>query len=422
MKPLIMIALLVSCPMIGWCQSRIDLALADDQHQYPRLLSPVFDSSSEYLISILGNKIRVFATADGSLLREFVLPIRELRNQDFTNLSSYYQRGQISLTLSGTALLVIADRHFVDANATPEPIFLIDVDQLVHGENVTPVQIHYPLKSKYQPRRFVCSLGADRLVFVTRDSTHNAQLLLYQLAENRFNPRSAVELRSIACRTPEYLCCSYYLSPLTYLSGPTADESGVNALQVTPDPPNRTAWAQPPSCKVEQLKITWDDRGYGSLKTIDAFSLPTLPVVVPANIGQYLAISHGGLPSGGILQNVYLATLGSPNRPLKVGAMVGQQNRSQGRTGLWSGDSSRFFLNDGNSSRQLRPRVISVHDSSGRRIGLLPIGKGIQASVLATSHDGRFAVTRNDLDLRPRSKRQNIGRIKPSEFTLWNLQ
>jgi hypothetical protein len=169
MKSVIVIIAIFVCSTSGWGQRPIELQLGDGEREFPMLLSPVFDDSAEHLISILGRKIRVVATSDGSLVREYLLPVRERTYGVANNSSSLYQVGQISLAFGGNSLVVIADDRCLDEHANPEPIFLIDINQLVRGENVTPISIRYPKKGTFQPHRFVCSLGDDRLVFVTRN-------------------------------------------------------------------------------------------------------------------------------------------------------------------------------------------------------------------------------------------------------------
>ncbi len=434
MKTMLFLALLVVGIQPSFGQTPIRLSFGDGEREFPLTSSPVFDRSGDYLITVLGPKVRVFATEDGALVRECLLPRKhpvrftslgsktarpprregDDRKQPvrFTSLGSSYASNQVSLTSDGKGLVVIVGGGL--------QIFLFDVDNLIAGRNVAPRVVRYQPEHVLQPHHFVCSLGDDRLVFVTGGREHDDRLVLYRLGDERIDAGSLVDLHSKSSRTPEYLCCSFIANPLTFLAGPSADGTVVTALRVTPDSRTGKPW-QRPSCIAERIAISWNESGYGTLKTGEIFRLPTSPVAVSPSLEQCMISSERSIGRPVYRQTFGIFTFNKSRNPLLVRSILGEEYHGVGRPGIWSGDSSRFFVNDGNHSRLKLPRVISVHDKSGNRVGALPLGEGLSGEVLATSNDGRFVVTRTVLHRAPRPKQRTPDKFRSAAYALWEI-
>ncbi|MEM8669188.1 MAG: hypothetical protein AAGG48_16820 [Planctomycetota bacterium] len=422
MRPRLFLLLLLLSSSICYGQKAIELKLGAEASEFPAVgLSLEFDLPGEHVFSILGNKIRVFSTRDGTLVREYSLPVRRDPNERVTkSVSSFYQRGQVSLASGGKNLIVICDAY-MDREGSSEAVFLIDVEDLTNGNDVSPVPILYPAEAEQKPLRFVCSIGDDQFVFVTRNRTHNDQLLLYRLGDTRIDSKSVVELDSRASRTPEYLCCGAFMTPLTYLLGSLQDGSSVEALRVVPDREANRSW-QEMRCVGEKLSVFWNEDGEGAIETGETYTLPSLPIAISPNMNHHMITLEQPINKLLYRQSIGIAEFDRPLRRTPTRSFIVEHNREMGRPGVWSRDSTRFFVNDGNHSVRRRPRTISVHDASGAQVGIVSVGSGLSAEVVATSSDGDWIVTRNDLTKKPRPSSRSPENYQSAVYTLWDLR
>lgn len=382
------------------------------------LFLPVFSESGEHLFHFTSsNRICVYQTSDGELVREIKLPISTLSAPDTAGSRPWTP---LSLAFGGKTL--VCGPHVSVSDEEERVFWLLDTDAMVSGHQVNPIAVAYPTQPNVSLRSFVCSLGDDRLVLVDHLLPSSSRLVVFDMQKRVFDSGGNVDLDAVVSFAPNYLSMDSLLNPYVYLVKGKSEES-LLALRVTPNkyPGNMFI---PQSCTIEKLHVHWNENGYGSVDVIGESNLPLLPVAVSSTLSHYLCATYSQRSP-----SEYLATIGLEGfseiaqRPTPVGQLYGEFKRPAAYWfGLWSSDGKFFFINDGNDSKRLRQTVISIHDSNGKRLDIIPTGEAHAAYVLAVSKDGRFVVTHRELKRKSNRGSRQKQENNQSEYQLWNLQ
>lgn len=380
------------------------------------LFLPVFSESGEHLFHFSSfNRIGVYRTSDGELIREIKLPISTQYAVDTVGSHAW---SPLSPAFAGKTLVCGP----YPWNQKDRVFLLLDTDAMVSGQQVDPMAVTYPRQPNVSLRTFVCSLGDDRLVFVDHLLPSSSRLVVYDMQRKVFDTGGNVDLEAAVSFAPNYLSMDSRLNPYAYLVKEDGGES-LMALRVTPNN-GSSHFAALKSCAIEKLAIRWNDRGYGSVDVVDRRNLSALPVAVSPKLSHCLFANYAQRNSSEYLVTIGLTGFSVTNqRPTPV-----RQNRYENNRpvaywiGTWSADGKFLFVGDGNDSKRRRPTVISIHDPTGKRLGIIPTGEAHSADILAISKDGRFVVTHKELKRKSnRASRQKEDNDQ-SEYQLWDLQ
>ena len=167
MKILPILALL-NCALVAQVAAQRPMKLEGSEYLPPYSHLCDFSTSGEYLFWAVRDKLRVYRTSDGTLLREIDIPptVVDANHAESSRVRDDDGVDRLSLTLGGKKLIVGEKLYWRDHDAhTAEVVFrpqfaMFDVNEILSGQEVHPVIIQSPphdaTQKHFRPHTFVC--------------------------------------------------------------------------------------------------------------------------------------------------------------------------------------------------------------------------------------------------------------------------